>query len=71
MPLQKVSYWTEKANIIFLPTLPLNKFLIAETIEILKKYLKRLGIRDIIIINKFFIFKGDFFTIPNVIKAIY
>lgn len=42
-----------------------------EIIKILKKYSKRLKIEDIVNINKFFIFKRDFFTIYNITKVIY
>lgn len=52
----------KKIVIISLPTLPLDKFSIIKTIDILKKYLIKLGIKDVAIINKLFIFKRDFFN---------
>ena len=69
--LQKVQCQIEKKDIIFLPILPLDKTSIIKYINILKKYLKRLEIDNIAIINKLLIFKKDFFTICNVIRAIY
>lgn len=69
--LQEVQCWIEKADIIPLPTLLLDKSSIKGTIEIFKKYLKRLGIKNVAIINKFLIFKGDFLIVRNVTKAIY
>lgn len=66
-----MQYQIKKANIILLLTLPLDKVLIAETIAILKKYLKKLGIENIAIINKLFIFKKNFLIIYNLTKIIY
>lgn len=60
-----------KIDIILLSTLFLNKALIAEYINILKKYLKRLGIEDIAILNKLLIFKNNFLTIHNITRLIY
>ncbi len=45
--------------------------MIAGCIDILKEYLKRLGIEDVAIFNKLLIFKGDFLTVRNVTRAIY
>ncbi len=70
-PLWKVQYCIEKANIIPLSTLPLDETLIARCINIFKKYLKRLGIEDVAILNKLLIFKSDFLTIHNVTRTIY
>ncbi len=70
-PLQEVLCRIEKADIILLPTLLLDKALIAGYINILKEYLKRLEIEDLVILNKLFIFKSDFFTRRNVTRAIY
>ncbi|MCJ1346581.1 hypothetical protein MMC31_004799 [Peltigera leucophlebia] len=70
-PLREVQCQIEKADIIPLPTLPLDESSIAGTIEILKEYLKRLGIEDVAIINKLLIFKGDFLTVRNVTRAIF
>lgn len=61
----------EKADIISLLTLPLDKALIAGTIDILKAYLKRLGIKNVAITNKLLIFKGDFLTMHNLTRTIY
>ena len=70
-PLREVQCQIKKADIISLPTLSLNEISIAGMIDILKKYLKRLGIENIAITNKLFIFKGDFLTVHNVTRAIY
>ncbi len=70
-PLREVQCRIEKADIIPLPTLPLDKALIARCIDILKKYLKRLGIENVAIFNKLLIFKGDFLTMRNITRAIY
>ena len=61
----------KKAPIIPLLTLSLDEILITRCINIFKKYLKRLGIEDVTIINKLFIFKGDFFLVNTIIKVIY
>lgn len=52
----------EKTNIIFLAILFLDKFLITKTINISKKYLKKLKIKNIAIINKLFNLKKDFLS---------
>ena len=49
----------------------MDETLIARTINILKKYLKRLGIKNIAITNKLLIFKGDFLILRNVTRTIY
>ncbi len=69
--LQEVQYRIEKSDIILLSSLPLDKALIAGCIDILKKYLQRLRIEDVAILNKLLIFKGDFLTVRNVTRAIY
>ena len=61
----------KKIAIISLPTLFLDKTLIAGCIDILKKYLKRLEIKNITIFNKLLIFKGDFLIKYNITKVIY
>ena len=61
----------EKVDIISLSTLSLDETLIAGTIDILKEYLKRLGIENAAITNKLLIFKRDFLTVRNVTKVIY
>ena len=59
-PLQEVQHQIEKADIIPLPTLPLDESLIVGTIEILKKYLKKLGIEDVAILISFLSLKEIF-----------
>lgn len=49
----------------------MDKISIKRIIDILKEYFKRLGIENVTIINKLFIFKEDFFIIYNVNKIIY
>ncbi len=70
-PLQEVQCRIEKADIILLPTLPLDEALIAVFIDILKEYLMKLGIEHVAILNKLLILKGNFFTVCNVTRAIY
>ncbi len=70
-PLREVQCRIEKADIIPLSTLLLDKASIAGCIDILKKYLKRLGIEDVAILNKLLIFKNDFLTVCNITRAIY
>ncbi len=69
-PLREVQYHIEKADIIPLPNLPLDKALIARCIDSFKKYLKRLEIKDVAIFNKLLILKDDFLTVHNVTRAI-
>lgn len=61
----------KKTNIISLLILFLDKILIIKTINIFKKYLKKLKIENIAIINKLLIFKENFIIIYNIIRAIY
>ncbi len=70
-PLREVQCRIKKVDIIPLPTLPLDETSIAGCIDILKEYLKRLEIKDIAILNKLLIFKGDFLIVRNVTRAIY
>lgn len=69
--LQKIQYQIKKTNIISLLILSLNKTLIVERIDILKKYLKKLEMEDIVITNKLLIFKGDFLIMCNITTIIY
>lgn len=61
----------EKVNIILLPTLFLKKTLIVRIIDVLKNYLNRQRIKNIVIINKLLIFTKDFLNVCNITRAIY
>lgn len=54
-----------------LSTWYLDEFLIDKYINILKEYENIFGIEDVTIIKRLLIFKKNFLTIHNVIKAIY
>lgn len=69
--MQEIQCPIEKVNIISLPTLFSDKTLITKYIDIFKKYLQRLRIKNIVIINKLFIFKRGYFTIYFLASAIY
>lgn len=56
---------------ISLPILLLDKTSIVRCIDIFKKYLKKLKIKDVATINKLLIFKEDFLTMRNVTRTIY
>ena len=45
--------------------------MIAETIDILRVYLERLGLDDYVVSGKKIMFRGDFLTVRNVTRAIY
>ena len=59
----KISILYKKKDIILLSTLFLNKISITKYIDILKEYLKKHEIEEVTILNKLFIFKGNYFTI--------
>ena len=60
------------ADLVSLPTLPLDKSSILGTIDILKVYLKdTLELDDHVVQNKCIILKGNFLTLRNIIKDIY
>lgn len=60
-----------KTKLILFPTLPLDKSSIAGMIEIVARYLARLGVTDVAVCNKHIMFKGDFLTVCNLTRAIY
>lgn len=70
-PLQEVRCSMEKADLLPLPTLALDKSSIAGTIDILKEYLERLGLEDIMVREKRIMFKGDYLTVHNITRAIF
>lgn len=57
----------EKANILFLPTLPYNKTKISKTIDIFKKLILRLNLDDNVFENKIVMVKNDWLIIQNII----
>ena len=62
----------KQAELIPLPTLPLDEAVISETIDILKHYIKgMLELEDHVVQNKCIMLKGDFLTVRNVRRAIY
>lgn len=70
MPFKSIQYAMQKANVISLLILPLNKALIAETVNILHKLIERFSLTDVIK-NKIVLIKKNFFTIKNITCAIY
>ena len=70
MPLKDIKCAIRKANVMFLPILPLNEATISETIDILHSLVKRLGLKSMVE-DKILPIKGDFLIIKNVIQALY
>ena len=62
----------DPVDLVLLPILPLDVFLISDTIGILKVYLKdTLELDNHIVQNKCIIFKGNFLTVRNIRRTIY
>ena len=71
-PLPGIRCRMDLADLVPLPTLPLDESSILGTIDILKVYLKdTLELDDHVVRNKCIIFKGDFLTVRNIRRAIY
>ena len=71
-PLPNVQCRMKQAELIPLPTLPLDEAVISETIDILKHYIKgTLELEDHVVQNTCIMFKGGFLTVRNVRRAIY
>ena len=71
VPLSNIQCLMEKTKLLLLPTLLLDEVFISGTIDILKKYLKRLELDKIAVTNKSIICKGDFLMVCNITRAIY
>ena len=69
--LNEVKCRVAKTKLIPLSTLPLDKFSIAGTIEIIARYLEKLDIIDVVVCNKRIMFRSDFLTVCNITRAIY
>ena len=70
-PLREVQCPIEKSELLPLPVLDLDEASISGTIEILRTYLKRLGIENCVVGGKKVMFRGDFLTVRNITRAIY
>lgn len=70
-PLKEIQCPIEKSELLPLPVLDLDKASISGTIEILRTYLERLGIKDCVVNGKKVMFRGDFLTVRNITRAIY
>lgn len=70
MPLKSIQCVMQKADVIPLPILPLNKASIAETVNILCWLTERLGLTDIVE-DKVISIKRNFLTMRNITRAIY
>lgn len=68
--LKYIQYFIKKANIISLLILPLNKFIILKTINILYYPVERLELVGMIK-DKIISIKGNYLIIKNIIHAIY
>ena len=70
-PLREIQCPLEKADLLPLPVLDIDKSSISGTIDILKTYLKRLGLEDCVVGGKKIMFRGNFLTVRNITRAIY
>lgn len=70
-PLREIQCPLEKADLLPLPVLNINESSISGTIDILRTYLKRLGLEDCVVGGKKIMFRGNFLTVRNITRAIY
>lgn len=71
MPLSNIQCRRESSVVIPLPTLAIDEAFIEGTIDILRTYMQRLGLKDWVVKDKTIMFKGDFLTVRNMRRAIY
>lgn len=65
------SILNQKTDLILLSILFLDKLFIFDTIEILKMYLEKLNLENVIVCKKCIMFKRDFLTGRNITQIIY
>ena len=70
-PLGEIQCPLEKADLIPLPILDIDKSSISGTIDILRTYIEQLGLEDCVVGSKKIMFRGDYLTVRNITRAIY
>ena len=70
-PLREIQCPLEKADLLPLPVLDIDKSSISRTIDILRTYLERLRLEDCVVGGKKIMFRGNFLTVRNITRAIY